>query len=315
MNPDHVASFHTQINTAQRILITAHQFPDMDALGSCIALAHLLTSHAKKDVKVWIPKEKLAAFEWLPLESFICHDYPQSFVFDTCIVCDCSHLDRVDHHHLLKQATHPYITINIDHHPDNSSYGDINLVYPVSSVGELLYTLFDALQWPLSPAIARCLYAAIYFDTGRFAYSNVTEHTLAAASALIHHGASSFETFQHLDENKSERDMQVIKIALDHLVVNHDYDFAYTTLPKNTPRSSVKVIDFIRQIKDIELFIVFQELQTNMIKVNLRSKHTFNVSKLAQTFGGGGHERASGIVFHTDLASCKLELMGYIRSR
>ena len=57
--------------------------------------------------------------------------------------------------------------INIDHHADNTEFGDLNIVHQISSVGELLTQLFSQLDWKISPEIASCLYAAIIFDTGK----------------------------------------------------------------------------------------------------------------------------------------------------
>ena len=163
--------------------------------------------------------------------------------------------------------------------------------------------------------MATCLYAAISFDTGRFAYSNVTEKTLETASKLVKIGANPYLITQTMEENKSEKDFQLIKIAIDNLIINKHAGFAYTTIPKKSPKGSVKIIDLIRQLKDIDLLIVFQELQSKLVKVNLRSKSQVNVSKLAQQFGGGGHDRAAGILFNKDLETCQAELIQYIQSR
>ena len=206
----------------------------------------------------------------------------------------------------------PWSTSEI--HSSKKSLGNLSsVVSKISSVGELLYSIFTNLDWEISPQIATCLFSAISFDTGRFAYSNVTDQTLLAASKLKQLGAKPYEIYQALDENKTENDFQLIKIAIDNLVIIKEYSLAYTTIPKNSPRGSIKVIDFIRQLKNIELCIVFQELRSNLVKVNLRSKHKTNVTKIAAYFGGGGHNRAAGIVFEKELNECKLELIDYIK--
>ena len=311
---DSIHLFNSHIGDAKKILITAHKNPDTDAIGSCLALAYYFSSELKKDIKIWI-KESVKDFEFLPNKQFFENKFPKEYKFDTLIVCDCSTLDRINHVSFINNVQHEYTTINIDHHPDNSKFGDINVVTKISSVGELLYKIFTTLDWKISSQIATCLYAAISFDTGRFAYSNVTDETLFAASNLKKLGAKPYEIYQALEENKTENDFQLIKIAIDNLVVIKEYSLAYTTIPKNSPRGSVKVIDFIRQLKNVELCIVFQELRSNLVKVNLRSKHTTNVTKIAGHFGGGGHNRAAGIVFEKEITECKLELIEYIKSQ
>lgn len=310
---DSIHLFNSHIVESKKILITAHKNPDTDAIGSCLALAHYFSSELKKDIKIWI-KESVKDFAFLPNKQFFENKFPTEYKFDTLIVCDCSSLDRVNNASFITNTDHEFTTINIDHHPDNKNFGDINVVTKISSVGELLFHLFKELDWKISPEIANCLYAAISFDTGRFAYSNVTEDTLLAASKLKRFGAKPYEIYQALEENKTENDFQLVKLAIDNLVVMKEYSFAYTTIPKNSPRGSVKVIDMIRQLKNIELFVVFQELRSNLVKVNLRSKYSTNVTKIANHFGGGGHNRAAGIVFEKELNECKLELIEYIKT-
>ena len=312
-NSDIQADFVDAINSGKKFLITCHRFPDTDAVGSCLALAHYLDSIGKKAL-VWISKEQLRDFDFLPKQSFLVPDFPADYFFDTCIVCDCSNLERVHQFKRVKEAHHPHTLINIDHHPDNSDFGEINLTMTISSVGELLFHLFQNLNWEITPKIATCLYAAISFDTGRFAHSNVTSQTLLSASRLVEKGANAYALSQAMDENKEAVDFELIKLAIDNLVTKAEYSYAYTVIPKGAPKGSIKVIDFIRQLKGIDCFIVFQELRNKMVKVNLRSKKLINVSKLAQRFDGGGHERAAGILFNTDLEDCQKELFEAIET-
>lgn len=311
--PTPYQQFEQHIKNAKKILITAHRYPDIDAIGSCLALADAIKSD--KTIKVWIPKNNTKDWDCFPKSDLVEKEFPSSFKFDTCIICDCSNLERVENYEHIQNTTHDYKTINIDHHSDNNYFGDINIVETISSVGELLYHLFTKLKIPISSSMATCLYAAISFDTGRFAYSNVTEKTLETASKLVKIGANPYLITQAMEENKSEKDFQLIKIAIDNLIINKHASFAYTTIPKKSPKGSVKIIDLIRQLKDIDLLIVFQELQSKLVKVNLRSKSQVNVSKLAQQFGGGGHDRAAGILFNKDLETCQAELIQYIQSR
>tara|TARA_B100001989_G_C24543955_1_gene469450 strand:- start:188 stop:1132 length:945 start_codon:yes stop_codon:yes gene_type:complete len=310
-----LVAFKEQILNAKKILITCHDYPDLDAIGSCVALAYALQSQSQAEVVIWVPKENLTAFQFLPLGSFIVAEFPEYFLFDTCIVCDCSNLERVKYYEKIQQCQHSFVTVNIDHHPDNSDFGDINITSLKSSVGEMLYSLFVDLKWSMSADMATCLYAAISFDTGRFAFSNVTQYTLLAAAKLVELGANPCLITRAIDENKSVNDLQLIKISIENLVVCKDYEYAYTVIPKKSPKGSVKVIDTIRQLRDLELFIVFQELQSKLVKVNLRSKSYVNVSKIAQHFGGGGHERAAGILFKQNLDTCMLEVTQYLNSR
>ena len=307
-------SLQEQINDCKKVLITGHKFPDTDCVGSSLALAHYLHSLGKI-VQVWISSEQINEFDYLPGKEFLASTIEPDYFYDLCIVCDCSSLDRVNKHHYIKNARHPFTLINIDHHPDNVNFGDVNCATQVSSVGELLFYVFSKQNWPITKDIATCLYAAISFDTGRFAYSNVKAHTFKAAMCLADTGVDTYTLTQAMDENKSEVDFELIKIAIDNLVVVEDLDYAFTFIPKDSPKGRVKVIDFVRQLKNIDCFIVFQELKENMVKVNLRSKHKINVSTLSHQFDGGGHERAAGILFKCSLAEAKKQLFAAIEER
>lgn len=285
------------LEKAVHVLITAHKDPDIDAIGSCLAFQKQLTA-LQIPSTVWLedPLEKYATF--LPGSDQIISLLPDIH-FDTAVILDCPNLNRIRQENPQNKAILGGIktVINIDHHPDNARFGEINLVCPdISSVGELLFYFFQDPFWPaLSAEVATCLYAAISFDTGRFLFSNVTTHTLSAASQLMAAGAEAYSIAQTMYENKSLETFQVIQLALSRLVIDPQNRFAYSTLPASAPEADIKIIDFIRQLGGIDVFLVFCETKQGEIKINLRSKGKFNVSQFASQFGGGGHIFASGI--------------------
>jgi len=256
-------------------------------------------------VYIWVDSNYLDQFSFLPGYDMVHADFPKHYKFDTCVVLDCSNLERVNYYQHIENASHAFKLINVDHHSDNNHFGDINVTKNISSVGELLYHYFDSISLSFSQDIAQCLYGAIAFDTGRFAFSNVTAHTLAAASTLVGCGATPYALSQAMDENKSLVDFELIKIAIDQLKIHKEKGYAYTVVPKSAPKGNIKIIDFIRQLgEDLDVFIVFQELKSERVKVNLRSKHHVDVSAFSQQFGGGGHQRAAGIVMEQSLDDC-----------
>jgi phosphoesterase RecJ-like protein len=301
MTTTHYDSLHKALLKGQKFLITAHRYPDTDAIGSCLALANYLQQESK-DVYIWLDCNYLEDFKFLPFNHLLHADFPSHYKFDTCVVLDCSNLERVNYFHKIQDCTHAFTTINIDHHSDNNHFGDLNITANISSVGELLFHFLSGIGLQFNKETANCLYAAIAFDTGRFAFSNVTAKTLHAAAVLVDYGATPYLLSQAMDENKSLVDFELIKIAIDGLKINKEKRYAYTCTPKSAPKGSIKVIDFIRQLgEDLELFIVFQELKSEKVKVNLRSKHSFDVSTFSQKFGGGGHKHAAGIVMENTL--------------
>ena len=145
--------------------------------------------------------------------------------------------------------------------------------------------------------MATCLYAAICFDTGRFAYSNTTSQTMHVVSGLLDTGVDPYTVYTHIYENQSVMSFKLLKLALDRLVVCREKGYAYTSIPLSAPKAPFKLVDFIRQLKGIDVFMVIQAVNSRKVKVNLRSKQEFDVSAFANQFGGGGHVRASGLKF------------------
>ena len=297
-----------KIDQSKRILITAHRYPDTDAAGSCLSLAEALKKQ-NKEVIVWLADGIHDSFSFLPYIDSIERKFPKDFKFDLLFVLDCSDLNRVNKYELIEDIERPYTTINIDHHSDNTYFGDINIVQDISSVGELLFTGFKALNWEINKEIAICLYSAISFDTGRFAYSSVTTKTMTTAAELIEKGASPAIITRALDETRTVTDLELIKLAIDNLVTNDEKKYAYTIIPKHAPKGKIKLIDFIRKLKNYEVFIVFQELKPYVTKVNLRSKEYFNVAEFASQYGGGGHIHAAGILIDNSVADIKEDLL------
>ncbi len=287
---------------AQSILITGHKDPDIDAIGSCIAFKKVLDTFAIPNI-VWFEDSLETYATHLPSSNQIKKTIP-TYPIDTLIILDSPHLGRIRNQAAIESLIQRFkpMVINIDHHPDNTLFGNINIVKPgISSVGELLFHIFSYLNWPISSETASCLYAAISFDTGRFLFSNVTERTFLSASKLLRAGAKAYELSQKMYENKTLQTFDLIQIALSRMVIDNKKRFAYTTLPIDAPEGEMKVIDFIRQLGGIDVFVVFSESKNGEVKLNLRSKGGFNVSKFAAQFGGGGHALAAGITMQGTL--------------
>ena len=204
------AAILSSIQSAKSILITAHKHPDLDAIGACLALGSHLRQ--KTPTTIWLEDyvhtHPLSTHQ-PPIETVL----PQNSTFDLMIICDCSNEDRIHNWSTHKQAllaNKPTI-INIDHHPDNTLFGTYNLHENISSVCEMLTTLFISQKWPITADIATYLYAGIVFDTDRFLHPNTTPNTLNHAAHLIKSGARSQDMHQLLYENLSEETITLIR--------------------------------------------------------------------------------------------------------
>ena len=285
------SSFLSLVDDSSRVLITTHQDPDGDAIGSSLAMYQMLDALGK-DVTLYVADNVEKKFPFLPWIDAVRHSV-KGQKFDTVIVLDCSNFNRIKQGNEI-DLTDDTVIINMDHHMDNDAFGTFNMVVNTSSVGELLYLLFSSLNWILTVDVAICLYVAIVTDTGRFLYGNTTSRVMRIMADLMDVGVDSLKLNQALFESKTVNTFKAYELAMRHLVVVQEKGYAYTCMPRNTPPSNERMIDFIRQLKGIDVFLVFQEFKEH-VKINLRSKNVFDVSAFSQLFGGGGHARASGI--------------------
>src|SRR5918999_2737633 len=159
------------IRSNDRFLVTTHENPDGDALGSLLAMKLTLDALGKDSVmylagEAPLPRE----YAWMPLGE-LRRSPPEDAADRVLLALDCANESRLGPDPNIL-ATAPLV-VNVDHHHDNSRFGQINLVVAdASSTGEVLRDLFDVLDVELTPDLAEALYIALVTDTGRFQYAN-----------------------------------------------------------------------------------------------------------------------------------------------
>ena len=295
----------------ERFVVTAHDNPDGDALGSLLA-THLALGALGKDSVMVLGGPSLLPDEYRFLElepRGLLREPPADAEARVLVAVDCAQESRVVATELFDRAT---LTVNVDHHHDNTRFGDVDLVVDeASSTAEVLADLFDDLGIALTPEIAEALYTAIVTDTGRFQYSNTTPKALRLAARLVEAGADVTKVFVEVYESTPFPKLKLLARALEHateladgrIVISElrreDFDAAGAEEPY-----SEGIIDHLRAVDGAELVALVRELPpgaSQRRKGSLRSHPDgVDVSAIARSFGGGGHKRAAG--FSTDLA-------------
>ncbi|MDQ3865863.1 MAG: DHH family phosphoesterase, partial [Actinomycetota bacterium] len=195
------ATVAAALKAHDRFVVTTHENPDGDALGSLLATSLMLEAMAK-DATMYLagtvpfPHE----YRFLPLE-LVRRGRAPEMDGRLLVAVDCANERRLgaDWARLLEQAR---FVVNIDHHHDNTRFGDVNLIRPdASSTGEILRDVMRELGVDLTREIAEALYVAIVTDTGRFQYSNTTARALRLAAELVDAGADVHRVFQGVYEN------------------------------------------------------------------------------------------------------------------
>jgi phosphoesterase RecJ-like protein len=298
-----------ELRSRERFLLTAHEGPDGDALGSLLGMHHLLTRLGKDSVMFLAAKEFPLPIEYrfLPLEE-VFHEPPADMADRTVIFLDCGNIDRMPVDFLTAGGNH---VINIDHHHDNTRFGDVNLVdVDASCTAEIVYELAMLLGVTITPEMAAALYVGLVTDTGKFMYENVSPRTHRIAAELIEAGVDVDDTYRRLYEHVPIEKLRLVARALDgiqrfcqgRLVVAYitAADYAATGAGEEMTEG---IIDHLRSIDGTKVAAVVRDLGERgraARKVSLRSSEgDVDVSAIARLNGGGGHKRAAG--FSTDL--------------
>jgi bifunctional oligoribonuclease and PAP phosphatase NrnA len=297
-----------ELRARDRFLLTAHEGPDGDALGSLLGLHKVLTQIGKDSVMFMAAKEFPLPIEYrfLPLEE-VFHEPPADMADRTVIFLDCGNIDRMPVDWLTAGGND---VINIDHHHDNTCFGDINLVeVGASCTAEIVYDLARLLEAEITPGIAAALYVGLITDTGKFMYENTNAHTHRVAADLIDAGVDVDDTYRRLYEHVPLEKLRLVSRALDGIASYCDGRLAvsYVTLADYEATGAGEemtegLIDNLRSIDGVKVAAVIRDLGNRgrfARKVSLRSSAgDVDVSAIARHHGGGGHKRAAG--FSTD---------------
>jgi phosphoesterase RecJ-like protein len=298
------------LRSRDRFLLTAHEGPDGDALGSLLGMHRLLTQLGKDSVMFLAAKEFPLPIEYrfLPLEE-VFHEPPADMADRTVVFLDCGNIDRMPVDFLSEGEN---TIINIDHHHDNTMFGDLNLVDVESScTAEIVYSLAILLGAEITADIASALYVGLVTDTGKFMYENTKARTHRIAAELIEAGVGVDDTYRRLYEHVPVEKLRLVSRALDgiqrhckggRLVV------AYITAADYEATGSGEemtegIIDHLRSVEGAKVAALVRDLGDRgsaARKVSLRSSGgEVDVSAIARKNGGGGHKRAAG--FSTEL--------------
>nr|WP_029453046.1 bifunctional oligoribonuclease/PAP phosphatase NrnA [Clostridium algidicarnis] len=302
------------ILNSDSIAITYHQSPDGDALGSALGLMLGLRKIGKE--AYIISRDKVPGiYRFLPNTEEIKDNVSCPKKNTHCvIVLDCGNVERISGK-IDKSKINP--VINIDHHLSNSKYGDINYVdTTASATGEIVYTLLKSLDVVIDTDIAKCLYTAIITDTGSFKYSSTTASTHEIAGKLIKTGIDFPLIHRTIFENKPLRKLKLYGQLLEKVELFLNDKLAIIAMNKEQStllEDNSEIISLQMQIDTIEVGAFLKEVEDG-IKISLRSKDKVDVRAIAEVFGGGGHEKASGLLLRDvhDIEKAKKTLINIL---
>lgn len=306
------------IQNSDRFLIVTHVNPDGDAIGSSLGLHLSLTEMGKTSFLVYgsNPPDLFSFLTGLD-EATVLADVEQLRP-ELIISLDAADQSRISPN-IDSLRPHTRL-VNIDHHPTNPSYGDINLVSAnANSTASLVFQIIKATGHNPSYNASRALFTGLVTDTGCFRFEGVNSSTFRLAAEMCESGIDSYQITQYLfEEHPVQRlalERQVLnrlrlliggKVAISELYIS-DFEEAGAELSDGE-----NLVNKLRETRGVEVGILMTRVSANLTRVSLRSKGHLDVSVIAGLFGGGGHRRAAGVKSQQDFTVLQKELLGAI---
>jgi len=283
-----------EINRRERFLLTSHARPDGDAIGSVLAFLQVLRALGK-DAEVVLNGGVPFTYRPLPFADAIIQASHVNGRYEAAIVLECDSVQRTALDGLDRQ-----FLINIDHHQTGKPFAQVNWIDPSAcATAELVFRLARRAGVPITPEIATCLYTAVLTDTGSFGFVGTNEKTFALAQELVRAGAEPARIAQNVYFRNPTSKMRLLGAALSGLHRDGCLTWMSVTREQMERCGAIDedcegLVNYALAIEGVEVAVFFRELADHRWRVSLRSKGAVDVSKVAEYFGGGGHQCASG---------------------
>lgn len=285
----------------ERFVITSHHNPDGDAIGSMLGLARALRAAGQDVVLAHADDPPVPTdLAFLPAEGEeIVHDLPDDLGERVLVAVDCASELRMWATPVHEGAR---LVIDIDHHQDNTRFGDLNLIEPLaSSTAEVIVGVLEAAGWPLTREVAEPLYVGLITDTGRFGYGNTRPRAHRIAAAMLEAGVDPAVMSRRLFEEQPLDRLLLMGRALERarplaggrmlaaVLTREDFDAA-------GGRDTEGIVEVMRGVRGMRAAaLVSQAGPDGMWRVSLRTADPHvDVSEIAREEGGGGHRAAAG---------------------
>lgn len=310
---------------AQRVILTTHINADGDGAGSEVAAAAWLRAQGKE---VWIlnPTPFPDSFRFLLPDPEWCVDpgsrkaQELAQAADVAMVLDTGEVPRIGR---VTQLLGELPRIVVDHHPPGPDpIPGVSFRDPeASATGELLFDLIAASGEPWPPGAALGLYVAVLTDTGSFRFSNATPRAHRMVAELLEKGVDPEGTHRRVYGEYPLRRFQLLRACLEELELDPAGDLAWMTVPSEaydslsaTTDDLDGLVDYPREIRGVEVGILFRETARGGTKISFRSNGDVDVNALAGRFGGGGHKKAAGAMVERRLEEVRQEVLEATRN-
>ena len=302
------------VRARQRFVLSSHSRPDGDSIGSQLAMAYALQAMGKE---VTVVNADPAA---PPLMAFpgvrdIRIAPRADGEFDAAIIMECGDVARTGVAGLER-----FFVINIDHHPGNTGFGQINWFDArAAACAEMVYDLVRALGVPLSKEIATHVYMAILTDTGSFHYSSISPRTFDICRECLEAGVDPVLVARNVYDSNNMGRLKLFGAVLGAMQIDQTGRIAIVYVDHEMARAAggtyedtEGLVNLPLTVKEIEAVVFFKQEHDDEYRVSLRSKGDIDIGAVAEEFGGGGHKNAAGCTVHGTIASLRQLFVGKI---
>jgi phosphoesterase RecJ-like protein len=303
------------IKERRHFLVTSHTRPDGDAVGSSLGLAQILRKMGK-EAEVVLGDSVPVIYRPLPHADSIIHASSVNGKYDAAIILECDSVLRT-----RLQGLEQHFLINIDHHATSKPFANVNWIDPSAcAVAEMVFRLGQAAGVKITPEIATCLYTAVLTDTGSFSYSSTTAHTFDLAKRLVEHGADPARIAHNVYFSNPTSKMRLLGAALSALHREGALVWMAVTRDDMDRSGALEedcegLVNYALGIAGVEVAVFFREIADGKVRVSVRSKGAVNVAEIAEKFGGGGHQCASGFSVPGSISAAEKVVLGQLRSK
>ncbi|MBN1211478.1 MAG: bifunctional oligoribonuclease/PAP phosphatase NrnA [candidate division Zixibacteria bacterium] len=307
------------LQDSRQILVVSHIDPDGDAVGTQLAFAAYLKDLGKK---VYLIRDSEIPAKYLFLQHVDdikkVEDFPSELDIDTALILECPTVERIGG--ATGFLNDRVKTINIDHHQDSTPFATVNWIDTgASSVGEMAFEYFAAVDYDISADVAEQLYTAILTDTGRFRYASTTPRTMTIAGLLLEAGADSRKICDYVYYNLDPAVMKLTGWVLNTIEMLNDGKICLIHLTNEMlTRAGARVSD-TEGLVDLTMFnmgvqvgCLLKEIDESRTKLSLRARDNINVAEIAGRFNGGGHVSAAGCIIPLPLSEARQKIIGIL---
>jgi bifunctional oligoribonuclease and PAP phosphatase NrnA len=284
------------IASRKRFVISSHSRPDGDSIGSQLAMAYALKELGKEVTLINsdLAPPPLLTFPGVPEIRIAAEAIGE---FDAAIVMECGDLARTG----VKGLDRVFL-INIDHHPGNTGYGQVNWFDPTAAAcGEMVFELVRLLGVPLSLEIATHIYLAILTDTGSFHYSSISPRTFDISKKCVEAGVDPVLVARNVYDSNNMGRLKLFGAVLSAMQIDQTGRIAIVYLDHEMARAAggtyedtEGLINLPLTVKEIQSVVFFKQTEKDEYRVSMRSKGDIDIGAVAKEFGGGGHKNAAG---------------------